>query len=38
MTKTNTKYENEKRKIQKKDLMASEYERAIWALCKRLNY
>ena len=38
MTKTNTKYENEKRKIQKKDLMASEYEKAIRELCKRINY
>ena len=37
MTKTDD-YENEKRKIQKKGLMASEYEKAIWALCKRLNY
>jgi len=34
----NIEYENEKRKIQKKDLMASEYEKAIRELCKRLNY
>jgi len=34
----NIEYENEKRKIQKKDLMASEYEKAIRELCKRINY
>jgi len=31
-------YEIAKRKMQKKDLTPEEYERAIWALCKRLNY
>jgi len=37
MSKTD-EYENEKRKILKKDLTASEYERAIRDLCERLNY
>jgi len=34
----NIEYENEKRKIQKRNLKPDEYEIAIWALCKRLNY
>ena len=34
----NIEYENEKRKIQKKNLMPDEYERAIRELCERIKY
>jgi hypothetical protein len=37
MSKTD-EYENEKRKILKKDLTASEYEKAIKELCEKLKY
>ena len=34
----NIEYENEKRKIQKRNLTPDEYERAIRDICKRIKY